>query len=111
MTYTAKKNLPGYILLIDFEKAFNSIEWPFLIKCNFVCWVQLLHKNIESCVTNNGYLSQPFNLSRGVRQGCPISALLFILVAEIFAIQIRENQFICGTKHMNEEFLNLPIGR
>ena len=102
MTYTAKKNLPGYILLIDFEKAFNSIEWPFLIKClklynfgeNFVRWVQLLHKNIESCVTNNGYLSQPFNLSRGVRQGCPISALLFILVAEIFAIQIRENRFI-----------------
>ena len=112
MTYTAKKNLPGYILLIDFEKAFDSIEWPFLIKClklynfgeNFIRWVQLLHKNIESCVTNNGYLSQPFNLSRGVRQGCPISALLFILVAEIFAIQIRENRFICGIKHMNEEF-------
>ena len=33
MTYTGKKNLPGYILLIDFEKAFHSIEWPFLIKC------------------------------------------------------------------------------
>ena len=69
MTYTAKKNLPGYILLIDFKKAFDSIEWPFLIKClklynfgeNFIRWVQLLHKNIESCVTNNGYLSQPFN--------------------------------------------------
>ena len=102
MTYTAKKNLPGYSLLIDFEKAFDSIEWPFLIKClklynfgeNFIRWVQLLHKNIEPCVTNNGYLSQPFNLSRGVRQGCPISALLFILVAEILAIQIRENRFI-----------------
>ena len=112
MTYTAKKNLPGYILLIDLEKAFDSIEWPFLIKClkhynfgeNFIRWVQLLHKNIESCVTNNGYLSQPFNLSRGIRQGCPISALLFILVAEIFAIQIWENRFICGIKHMNEEF-------
>ena len=33
MTHTEIKNLPGFIVLIDFEKAFDSIEWSFLIQC------------------------------------------------------------------------------
>ena len=38
---------------------------------------------IQKVVTNNGYLSPYFKLSRGIRQGCPISALLFLLVVEV----------------------------
>ena len=71
---------------------------------NFICWIKLLYENIEACVTNNGFLSQSFKLSRGVRQGCPISSLLFILVAEILAIQIRESKHINGIKHSCDEF-------
>ena len=41
---------------------------------------------MESCVTNNGHQSEYFKISRGIRQGCPHSALLFLLPAEIVAI-------------------------
>ena len=50
------------------------------------------------CVTNNGYSSHFFKLSRGIRQGCPISALLFLLIAEIVALVLRSSDKIDGVK-------------
>ena len=112
MTYTNKEDIPGYLLLVDFEKAFDSIEWPFMLKSleqynfgnNFRKWIKILYTDIQSCVSNNGYFSQYFKLSRGIRQGCPISALLFILVSEILAIKIRDDKSIKGIKVKNEEY-------
>ena len=49
-------------------------------------------------VCNNGHTSEAFEISRGVRQGCPLSALLFILVAELMAANIRNNTNIKGIK-------------
>ena len=93
-----------YITQIDFEKAFDSIEWPFLLKTlkdfnfgdKFIKWIQILYTDIQSCVGNNGYYSAYFKLSRSIKQGCPISALLFLLVAEIIAIDIRSDNQIKG---------------
>ena len=48
------------------------------------------------CVTNNGHASESFQISRGIRQGCPLSALLFLLVAETMANHIRNQQSIKG---------------
>lgn len=53
-------------------------------------------KNTCSCVTNNGYSSGFFTPSRGIRQGCPLSAYLFIIAVEILAIEIRQNNKIKG---------------
>ena len=90
--------------LIDFEKAFDTVEWDFLFVAlkqfnldpTFIIWIKLLYTNIFSCTTNNGYLSKRFPLSRGIRQGCPISALLFILVAEVLSVKLRTNEEIKG---------------
>ena len=38
---------------------------------------------IGSCISMNGWLSESFNLNRGIRQGCPLSALLFIIAVEM----------------------------
>ena len=102
----------GFLTLIDFEKAFDTVEWPFLFQTlksfnfgnNFITWIKLLYTEIFSCVSNNGYLSNYFSLKRGIRQGCPISALLFILVAEILAINIRADSEIKGIQVSDKTF-------
>ena len=86
-----QEELDAYIAQIDFEKAFDLIEWPFLLKTlkefnfgeTFIKWIKILYTDIHSCVDNNGYYSTYFRLTRSIRQGCPISALLFLLVAEM----------------------------
>ena len=85
------------MLFLDFKKAFDTVEWDFMIKVlqkfgfknDFITWVKLLYNNICSSVMNNGWQSNFFKISRGIRQGCPLSALLFIIVAEILANNIR----------------------
>ena len=55
MILTEKEQIPGFITLIDFEKAFDSIEWPFLFNClksfnfgnNFVSWIKTLYTKIK----------------------------------------------------------------
>ena len=97
---------PGLILLVDFEKAFDTVNLSFLKKSvtkygfgkNFQKWNSILYNNIVSCVTNNGYQSQYFQLTRGIRQGCPLSALLFLLIAEVIANTLRSCENVRGIK-------------
>ena len=106
MQYTMNNQIPGMMVLLDFEKAFDSISWPFLQEAlkafnfglAFRKWVQILYSDPECCVVNNWYSSSFFNPSRGIRQGCPISALLFLLVVEIMALHIRQSKSIEGIK-------------
>ena len=82
------------------------VKWNFLKKVlnyygfgyNFKRWITILYNDSESCVANNGYTSSFFKLSRGIRQGCPISALLFLLVVEINAIVLRKTNTVSGLK-------------
>ena len=63
---------------------------------SFIRWVNLSYTGVLSAVNVNGYLSSFFPLSRGVRQGCPLSPLLYVLVSEVLAANIRANPRIIG---------------
>ena len=63
---------------------------------SFLHWVRLFNTGVQSCVNDKGYLSPFFVLSRGVRQGCPLSPLLHELVSEVVGVNIRANLRITG---------------
>ena len=108
---TVSRHLSGMLMTIDFEKAFDSVNWKFLMKAlksfNFgesvIKWVQLFYNDISSCVMNKNVTSTYFNISRGVRQGDPLSPLLFIISVELLAVNIRNNQNIKGIKFSGKE--------
>ena len=59
-------------------------------------WIKTFYTNISSCVINNGFSTPTFNVKRGVRQGDPLSPSLFIIVLELLALSIRNNDQIKG---------------
>ena len=77
MSKLKKSAKRGSIVLIDFEKAFASLEWGYIIKVlrvynfgnDFIKWIKLLYNDPCSCVINNEVFSQQFLLERGCRQG------------------------------------------
>ena len=100
------------LVLIDFEKAFDSISWTFLYETlnmfgfseAFIKWIKLLNNNVTAYVTQCGILSDPFNIERGARQGDPIAAFEFIFCAKILAIMIKENRDITGIHIGRKEY-------
>ena len=102
--YAKEKNIPGLLLFLDFEKAFDTIECSFIRKTfqyfgfgsSILKWLNLFYCRPESCVLNNGWASGFFEIQRGVRQGCPLSLYLFVLSVEVLAKAIRENKSIRG---------------
>ena len=106
LEYTDKKNIPGILLCLDFQKAFDHLEWNFMINTlkrfnfgkSFIKWIEILYSKQLAKLKVNEWISKPIQLSRGIRQGCPISAMLFILCTEIMAISILSNEEIKGIK-------------
>ncbi|GBG61855.1 hypothetical protein CBR_g23808 [Chara braunii] len=92
------------ILLLDLEKAYDRVGWPFVLtmlkKIDFgqgSCrWIIAMYTLATSSVIVNGHLSRPFNLTRSLRQGCPLAPLLFVLQLEIPLNRIRKHPDIRG---------------
>lgn len=99
-----ENNEEGILLFTDFKKAFDSVEWDFLFKTlkkfnfgnNFLKWIKVLYTKPYVHVKNNNWLSRRCKMSRGIRQGCPVSALLFIFVIEILVLKINASESIQG---------------
>ena len=109
--YTEANNIPGAILLLDIEKAFDSVNHNFLFQTlkqfnfgdNFLSWIETLYNERTSYVLNNGFLTNRISMQRGIFQGCPISPYLFLFVIEILALSIRQNDNLNGMKIQDHE--------
>ena len=113
LVYAEKENIPGLILSVDMEKAFDSISWSFLFKCldffqfgpDFVKWIKTFYSSISTCLALNGQYSEWFSIKRGVRQGDPCSPYLYLIGAEILSLMLRRSTIIKGIKINNKENL------
>ena len=112
MNYTEKKQKTGLLMLIDFEKAFDSISWKFMYKVlnhynfssEFIKWINIFNTEITATVLQVGFLSDFFPIKRGCKQGDPIAPYLFILCAQILCEMILTNKNIKGIKIGSDEF-------
>ena len=94
----------GLILILDFAKAFDTIEWPFINTIfqhlnfgeTFCKYLKLLQTNSYLRIEQNGFLSERVPLSRGCRQGDPISPYVFVICAEVLSHVLRECEDVRG---------------
>ena len=104
--YAKTQNIDGLLVLIDFQKAFDSVSWSFMLntlkffgfKDEFCRWIKVLNINIKASVQQCGILSEPFNIERGCRQGDPISSFLFLICAEIMFLMVSNNVLLKGIR-------------
>jgi hypothetical protein len=110
--WAEESNQDLVLLLLDFEKAFDRIEWSFLFEAleklgfcpQWIRWVSSMYRSASSAINLNGVEGSTFPLARSVRQGGPISPYLFILATDVLGHMLDDHRF-------GVEGLALPGGR
>lgn len=96
--------IEGYILKVDQYKAFDRVDHNYMFKvlekfgfgAKFINWIKIFYTEIFSSVKCNGFLTKYFPIKNSVRQGCPVSALLYSLLAEPLSLSFQKHQHISG---------------
>ena len=107
--YTKAKNLQAAFISLDNEKAFDRIEINYMLKVlekykfseYYLRWIKIIYNDITSQVMVNGKLTEKNDIKRSVRQGCPMSMLLYVLCLEPLIDRINKNPQIKGIKIPN----------
>ena len=94
----------GAIVALDQEKAYDKIDHHYLLETlkrfdlpqPFINTVRSLYSTATTAVLINGVISSPYKVSRGVRQGDPLSCLLFNLAIEPLACLLRSTPELEG---------------
>ena len=92
------------MLLLDFEKAYDRVNWTFLrqtmqkmgFQLTWINHVMALNENAAAAVIVNGEQSRTFQLQRSVRQGCTLAPYLFLLTVDILGQMLQHPT--CGVK-------------
>ena len=87
----------GAIVFFDFASAFPSISQSYLLRIlteiglpkNALNMIHALYDNNRCVVQTNGFRGEGFQMTAGVRQGCPLSPLLYAVCADLLIERIR----------------------
>ena len=112
--YINGKNEKAAILFFDAAKAFDRMSHSFLFKTlrhfgcgeDFIEWIRIIYGHCTSRIKVNGFTTAPVLIKRGIRQGCPLSSLLYVMCAEVLSLEIKRNENIVGFKYNNQEYKN-----
>ena len=97
--YVNSNDKESAILKLDWHKAFDLVDVNFLMKIlnrlgfgdDFISMINMLYTDIESAMSINNCIGRYFPVTRSVRQGCPLSMILYILYQEPFYAALRSN--------------------
>jgi hypothetical protein len=85
-----RRKLKGAVIKIDLSKAYDRVNWLYIqmllihlrFGVAFTNWIMGCLSTVYFSILINGSASSFFKVERGIRQGCPMSLLLFLLVVE-----------------------------
>ena len=88
------------IISLDAEKAFDKIQYPFMIKVlerlgiqeSYLNIIKTIYSKLTANIKLNGENLKVIPLKSGTRQGCPLSPYLFNIVLDVLAIAIRQHK-------------------
>ena len=87
----------AYATFLCFSKAYDRVDWDSMFDCLakanfrpiFTSWLKFLYHNPMVIIVHNGHQYRPACSTCGVKQGCPLSALLFVLAIELLSALLR----------------------
>ena len=98
-----KSKMLGVIYKLDVEKAYDNVNWEALLKLlkkmgfreTWCSWIRTCITTVQFSVLFNGSPTDFFGSSRGLRQGEPLSPLLFLVMMEVFSKMVKRMEGAC----------------
>lgn len=95
---TSEDRQHGAIVGLDFQKAFDRVDREIIYRTlerfgfpiRFQNWIKILYEHSVSVFKINGQNADEIYLERGIKQGCPLAALLYIVYIEPFVLKIKK---------------------
>ena len=102
--HVTEKRKNAIILLIDFKKAFDSIDHVFMHNAlsllgfgpDIISWISLFFRNRNTKILMGGQMFNEIHLKQGVPQGDVISPYIFILMVELLLLKINFTKHLTG---------------
>ena len=92
------------LVMLDIQKAYDTLERPFILTVLskfgfptvFIDQIRAIHSGTKAYFVVNNFRSETLDTTRGIRQGCPIAPLIFILALEVLLLKVEVHTKISG---------------